>query len=123
MTEFSHIRGEVVAGKGEGRTFGFPTLNIIMNSDDAKTYCGVYAGHVLVNTASYRAAIAILDTPPQCEAFLLDLDKGSYYGKTVEVTLFEKVSDIKKYESREALIKKIENDVAKVREYFLRIEN
>jgi riboflavin kinase/FMN adenylyltransferase len=51
------------------------------------------------------------------EIYLLDWS-GDLYGKEIEVKVLEKIRDIVNFKNTEDLIKQIQEDVKKAREYF-----
>jgi riboflavin kinase/FMN adenylyltransferase len=110
------LDGTVVAGDQRGGTLGYPTANIAM---DAQLVCpryGIYAGEGL----GHRAAVSIGTNPHyggterRIEPFLLDFD-GDLYGKRLVVELWERLRDEAVFDSEEALIAQIAEDVEATR--------
>ncbi len=54
---------------------------------------------------------------PSHEVHLLDWS-GDLYGKTLDVEVGDKIAEIERFETREELIRKIEKDIVKAREFF-----
>lgn len=80
----------------------------------------MYAALVIFRGKKYPAALMIggdfgVDTKQKVEVHLLD-QNIELVGEELVVEVIEKVSDMKKVESREALLAKIENDITMVRE-------
>lgn len=90
----AHIaRGNVVHGRGEGTSFGFPTANIVVDEHAALPQEGVYACYVGDGKKLWPAAVNVgaprtfggVEGTPLLEATLLGFD-GNLYG--VELTVF-----------------------------------
>jgi riboflavin kinase / FMN adenylyltransferase len=103
------LKGKVVKGLGIGTKLGYPTANLDCESVDQ----GVYAACVKVNRQTYGAIAVIGVRDKLVEIMLLDFD-GDLYGKELEVDLFNRVSDIARFDNEEDLIKKIKDDIEKV---------
>ena len=110
------LDGTVVAGDQRGGTLGYPTANIAM---DAQLVCpryGIYAGEGL----GHRAAVSIGTNPHyggterRIEPFLLDFE-GDLYGKRLVVELWEWLREEAVFDSEEALIAQIAEDVEATR--------
>ena len=110
------LDGTVVSGDQRGGTLGYPTANIAM---DAQLVCpryGIYAGEAL----GKRAAVSIGTNPHyggterRIEPFLLDFD-GDLYGKRLVVELWERLRDEAVFDSEQALIAQIAQDVEATR--------
>lgn len=120
------VEGVVVAGEGRGRGMGIPTANLDVPADSAMPSRGVYAGRAVLATGRSTAAINIglaptFDTAEpratvRLEAFLLDHDGSDLYGQTMRIDFIERLRDERKFESKEALLAQIVEDVARVRE-------
>jgi riboflavin kinase/FMN adenylyltransferase len=111
--------GKVVEGEKIGRELGFPTANIDPDNELLPGN-GVYAARTRVDDNWIDSAVFIgtretFDCQQHViESYLIDFD-GDLYGKTLEVVLTEKTRDIGPFPSKEALIEKIEKDVAQIR--------
>lgn len=70
-------------------------------------------------TPEYPSAVFIgerktfSDPEPVIETYLLDFD-GELYGQSVEIVLHQKIRDIEKFPSRDALVAQIKKDVAQI---------
>lgn len=114
------IEGRVITGLGEGRKLGFPTANLDTESD---LEGGVYAALVIFRGKKYPAALMIggdfgTDKKRKVEVHLLDQDR-ELVGEELEVEVVQKVSDMKKVESPEALLAKVEDDISMIRKICL----
>ena len=113
------VQGEVVRGAGRGRTLGFPTANV--KTDRALPLPpGVYACHVLVESARYRAVINVGirptfgETEITVEAHLLDFS-GDLYGKRIRLEFHRYLREERKFSDVGALRSQIALDVAAAR--------
>lgn len=113
------ITGAVVRGKRAGSDLGFPTANIKVRSELVPGR-GVYAAYAFAGGRKHLAAVNVgvaptLGAVPLCvEAHLLDF-KGNMYGKTIVVEFVKRLRDETPFTSTEALVRRIEKDVAIVR--------
>lgn len=114
------FKGKVKKGKNRGKLLGFPTANIVLNK---KIPEGIYASEVLINGKVYRSATFIGEAKTfgekdyQGESYILDFNVN-IYGKLIEVRLYKKIRDNKKFPSKEALIKQMKKDVEDVLAFF-----
>ena len=127
-TPLFQISGIVVHGKGEGRLLGYPTINIAY----AGTFIcpkGVYAAcarsarhdggepHPFLGAAVVGGDF-IESEKPKVEMFLfLDTDVD-WYGTEIIIEFLGFISELQKISTHQDLIKKIESDVAAVKEFF-----
>ena len=98
---------------------GYPTANIGLPPGTALAH-GIYAVKVHVDGKIHDGA-AYLGTRPTfdngdavLETFLLDFD-GNLYGKTIELEFIGFIRGDRKFDSTEALVKQMDQDVAKAR--------
>ncbi|TSA46056.1 FMN adenylyltransferase [bacterium] len=103
------IFGKVVRGKSKGKILGFPTANINLDGND-KIESGVYAGSVKVGDKTYKAGIFVNSDGALLEAHIIGFS-GDLYGKEIEVEIREKMRDIIKFKSEEALKRQIKKDI------------
>jgi len=112
----AEVEGTVALGDQRGGTLGFPTANLAMAPNLLAPKHGIYAGSAL----GHRAAISIGTNPHyggterKVEAFLLDYE-GDLYGKRLVVELWERLRDEAAFESEQALIAQIADDVERTR--------
>ena len=110
------LDGTVVAGHQRGGTLGFPTANLALEPDLACPRYGIYAGEAL----EHRAAISIGTNPHyggterRIEPYLLDFE-GDLYGQRLVVEVWERLRDERAFESEEALVAQIADDVEATR--------
>ena len=114
------VSGTVVHGDARGRTIGFPTANL-RQSDVILPAPGVYAAIASVSENSYHAAVNVGASPTfqsgqegQLEVHLLDFD-GDLYGTSLSVDFVDRVRDIARFDSAEALKNQLKIDIQTTR--------
>ncbi|HLD26218.1 MAG TPA: riboflavin kinase [Candidatus Andersenbacteria bacterium] len=119
----SWVAGTVVRGDGRGRTLGFPTANLELEDAVARPADGVYACWVTLGAAGevQRGALHIGPRPTflggaaTVEVHILDFPDRDLYGERVLFLPVERLREVKKFPSQEALIAALHNDCEKVR--------
>ena len=115
------VRGEVVHGDGRGGPeLGFPTANLQISEEIALPADGIYAGWFTRPDGSrHMSAISVGrrptfyepgETSVLVEAYLLDFE-GDLYGELGRVTFVGRLRDEMKFDSVEALIAQMHQDV------------
>lgn len=107
------IEAEVIHGRKIGRALGFPTANMTLEGyEDVER--GVYHSVVTIDGATYRAMSNVGIRPSVGgKELLLETHvigfTGDLYGRTLRVTLIEKIRDERRFSSigdlKEQLIK------------------
>lgn len=111
------IRGRVVRGAGEGRTTGYPTANLELDSGCPCPAPGIYA--CWVHHAVKRYAGALVSgvhwekQQPRVEIHILDFN-DDLYGEELEVEIIDRVRDIEQFTDAAALRQRIAQDIADV---------
>jgi len=115
------IESKVIPGKQLGRTIGYPTANLYVDPSRVRLPNGVYYGHVAIKKLVYKfvANIGLRPTVDDdeaisIEAHILDFDQD-IYGKKISLRIDGKVRGIKKFNSKDDLMKQITKDVEFVR--------
>ncbi len=111
------VAGKVVKGAGRGKTLGFPTANIKIDSD-VMPASGVYAvrlrlgAHLYNGVANIGVRPSFKDKKPQVhlEVHLFNF-KRNIYGKTVEVIFLKKIREERRFPNPQALIAQITRDI------------
>ena len=107
--------GEVIHGKGFGRTLGFPTANLSISHALALPF-GVYAAHILVCRKWYDGIVNVgkhptfPEGPPAVEAHIPGF-ADDLYGKTITVRLTRYIREEKVFPSTQALHEQIRKDL------------
>jgi len=115
------ILGTVVHGKQIGTKLGFPTANLDPHNE-VRPPSGVYAARVTVDQQEYSGAAFLagaedVKTSPSgfiVEVHLLDFE-GDIYNKDIEIFFYERVRDVRHFDSFGLLRKQIALDVEQVR--------
>jgi len=118
------VKGTVVRGDRRGRTIGFPTANV----QPAEPYLipknGVYVVQVRRN-GRIDAGVMNIGTRPTfddpvprhtLEVHLFDVNED-LYGQTLEVAFLHFLREEKRFDSVDALVKQIQEDVAQARNW------
>ena len=120
------IDGRVVPGDRRGRELGFPTANLdAIAIEKVIPAEGIYAVQVQVGDDPKRlkAVLHLGARPtfpgarPTVEAFILDFT-GDLYGRNLRVHFLERVRGIRAFESTDALIAAMHEDVTAARRVF-----
>ncbi|OEJ94146.1 riboflavin biosynthesis protein RibF [Streptomyces thermolilacinus SPC6] len=116
------VEGVVVRGAQRGRELGYPTANVETLPHTAIPADGVYAGWLTADGERMPAAISV-GTNPQfdgtertVEAYAIDRVGLDLYGMHVAVDFLAYVRGQKKFDSIEALLEAIADDVKRCRE-------
>lgn len=120
LTHPYRIRGMVTHGQSRGASLGFPTANLEA-IDTLLPAPGVYAGRAWIDHVQHWAAIHIGPNPTfadgmmKVEIHLLDFS-GSIYGQILEVDFIDRLRDIRRFESAQALQEQVRLDVTLTRQ-------
>jgi riboflavin kinase / FMN adenylyltransferase len=114
------LRGEVVVGDKRGRSIGFPTANVMPDTDAVIPARGVYAGFVRFSEEEYPACTNVGVAPTfgrtesRVEAYLLDFE-GDLYGRVVDVGFVKRIREERRFSGVDELIGQIRRDVEETR--------
>jgi len=116
------LSGKVIRGRALGRTIGYPTANIEVNSDlKLVPGIGVYAVEVYVEGKTLRGMLNIGRRPTvvstdnvNLEVHILDFQED-IYDKVITLRFIEWIRDEQKFESVEALKQQLQKDEKFVR--------
>ncbi len=118
------IKGVVVEGERRGRELGFPTANLETPPGLAVPADGIYAAWAHFDDERRMAAVSIGvrptfgEQPRAIEAYLLEY-RGDLYGKTMRLEFVAHLRDELKFDTVEALIAQMREDVRKTKEILL----
>ncbi len=115
------VAGRVQGGAKRGTGMGYPTANVTLAKGTTLAH-GIYAVRVhLPNGAGVHDGAAYLGRRPTfdngaavLETFLLDFD-GDLYGKEIELEFVAHLRSDRKFDSAEALVAQMDQDVAAAR--------
>ena len=116
------LDGPVVEGEHRGGgLLGYPTANVGVGPLQALPSDGIYAAWLLRGADRLPAAVSIGHKPTfheggpsVVEAFILDFD-GDLYGEQVKLEFIERLRGQEKFDSADALIAAMRDDVARTR--------
>jgi riboflavin kinase / FMN adenylyltransferase len=114
------LRGEVIVGDGRGRSIGFPTANVLPDTEAVVPARGVYAGFVRFGEEKYAACTNVGVAPTfgraesRVEAHLLDFE-GDLYGRVVDVGFQERIREERRFSGVDELVRQIRRDVEEAR--------
>lgn len=116
------LTGEVVHGKGLGRTVGMPTANLLVMEGELPE-AGVYAGRVEVEGNQYKAVTNIGNRPSvdydqqvTVESFIMDFE-GDLYGKQMKLELVKYLRPVQKFSGLEGVLEQVKKDIAEAKKY------
>jgi riboflavin kinase/FMN adenylyltransferase len=123
------VCGEVVKGDQRGRDLGYPTANVPTTGVHAAPADGVYAGWLRrldveggPDAGPMPAAISVGTNPTfagererRVESYVLDRDDLDLYGARVEVSFVTRLRGMVRFESVDALVATMADDVARAR--------
>ncbi|MFI8460298.1 bifunctional riboflavin kinase/FAD synthetase [Kitasatospora sp. NPDC085464] len=116
------VEGEVVRGAQRGRELGFPTANVETVPHSAVPADGVYAGWLTADGERMPAAISVGTNPTfdgtarTVEAYAIDRVGLDLYGLHVAVDFLVYLRGMEKFDSIEALLDRMADDVKRARE-------
>jgi riboflavin kinase/FMN adenylyltransferase len=112
------LYGRVVRGDGRGREIGFRTANLDLEGE-LRPGRGVYGAAVEIDGRTYAAAVNIGGRPTFHAESAEDTVEvhvvgwsGDLYGRTLEVFLFGKIRDERRFDGADALRAQIAKDLA-----------
>jgi riboflavin kinase / FMN adenylyltransferase len=113
------VTGEVIHGEKRGRDLGYPTANIRLDKNCGLKH-GIYAVRVARGSTRHDGVASFGRRPtfdngaPLLEIFLFDF-KGGLYGETLDVAFIGFIREELKFDSVEALIRRMDEDSAEAR--------
>ncbi|MFJ8046344.1 bifunctional riboflavin kinase/FAD synthetase [Kitasatospora sp. NPDC096147] len=116
------VEGVVVRGAQRGRELGYPTANVDTVAHSAVPADGVYAGWLTADGERMPAAISVGTNPTfdgthrTVEAYAIDRVGLDLYGLHVAVDFLAYLRGMEKFDSIEALLDRMADDVKRARE-------
>lgn len=119
------ICGDVIKGNQLGRTWDFPTINILPDERKIMPCNGVYSSKVLIEGKWFNSITNVGRKPTVdsdnelilAETYIFDFD-ADLYGKELTVALSDFVRKEEKFDSFDDLKRQIKEDCNKVRDLF-----
>jgi thiamine pyrophosphokinase len=118
------LMGEVVSGKGKGRTVGIPTINLQIGNGAATPVFGVYATIVHIDDNEFYGVTNVGHRPSvdqsnhvTVETFIMDFD-GDLYGKAIKLDFYKFLRDTMKFGSLDDVKYQVIKDCESAMEYF-----
>jgi len=126
------VSGVVVEGDRRGRSLGFPTANFPVDDTYAVPPDGVYAGRLDIGGEVLPAAISVGTNPTfdgrdrRVESYAIDRPAGGgtleLYGKLVRVELVRRLRGMDVFDTVDALVAQMHEDVADARSVLAELE-
>ncbi len=118
------VEGKVVPGVGRGKKINIPTANIQAYNEIIPKR-GTYISEIIVGQLKFKSVtnIGIRPTFPlssqTIESHIIDFN-DHIYGEKVEVFFHQRIRDEVKFENIELLKKRIQQDIEKMKAFFLK---
>ncbi|MCX6094570.1 MAG: riboflavin biosynthesis protein RibF [Candidatus Bipolaricaulota bacterium] len=115
------LLGTVQPGDRIGRTLGFPTANLSVDTHVMLPAAGIYFAHALGAVVPSHALVYIGTRPtlsgvePRCEVHLLTAPDRELYGLSLEIHLLRRIREDRRFPSLDALRAQMQNDLAHAR--------
>lgn len=111
--------GKIVKGFQNGRKFGFPTANVVLDDENKLPDTGVYAVKVTLNDqplygmlyAGTRPTLNLATLSIEIHLFNFDTD---IYGQNLQFEILRKIRDERKFDSPQELIAQLKKDKEKI---------
>ena len=114
--------GKVIQGLQNGRTFGFPTANILLNDPEVNLESGVFAVKVCLNDEYYYGMLYVGTRPTlhlskkSIEINIFDFSQN-IYNQLIDFQILKKIRDEMVFDSVDQLILQINKDYEEVKTY------
>jgi riboflavin kinase/FMN adenylyltransferase len=112
------LQGVVVKGEGRGRTLGFPTANLEVDSVQSLLPEGVYATWIHIGDERYPSVTNIGKRPTfgsngrTVETYIIDF-KGDLYGRELKIDIVDLLRKETKFKNTDELRHQIRDDIEK----------
>ncbi|MDR0206198.1 MAG: riboflavin kinase [Bacteroidales bacterium] len=114
--------GKVIRGLGKGKSYGFPTINILLNNNELNINCGVYVAEVKVNNQTFKGMLYVGTRPTfdlletTIEIHILEFNEV-IYNQDVSFQILYKIRNEIKFSNTKALVKQLHQDRKMVYNY------
>jgi riboflavin kinase / FMN adenylyltransferase len=125
LGRYHFVSGRVITGAGRGRKLGFPTANILSQTEVVPSN-GIYATLIEFKNRRWLSVSSIGvnptfgDGPRTVESFIFDLDTN-VYGESVKLFFVKRIRDEQKFATVEELIAQMHGDVDQAKAIFKRL--
>jgi riboflavin kinase/FMN adenylyltransferase len=115
------LLGTVQPGDRIGRTLGFPTANLSMDTRVVLPAAGIYFAHALGAVPPSHALVYVGTRPTvsgaesRCEVHLLTPPDRELYGLSLEIHLLRRIREDRRFPSLDALRAQMQDDLAQAR--------
>lgn len=115
------LLGTVQPGDRIGRTLGFPTANLSIDTRVLLPSAGIYFAHALGPVPPSHALVYIGTRPtvsgvePRCEVHLLTPPDRELYGLSLEIHVLRRIREDRRFPSLDALRAQMQDDLAHAR--------
>lgn len=115
--------GKIIHGKKNGRQFGFPTVNILLDPNQQISDLGVFATEIIVRDKSYKGMLyvgyrkTLQLSDLSIEIHIFDFNRN-IYGEHIQFTIIKKMRPDMTFESIDQLISQIKQDETDVKNFF-----
>lgn len=116
------LKGIVVRGRQIGRTIGYPTANLSVESEYLIPQIGVYSGFVIIDNLQYSAMIGVGYNPTVTDDHVVSIEAHIFdynhdiYDKEVTFLFKHYIRGEIKFDSLDGLIKQLKLDESQCRE-------
>ncbi len=105
------LTGYVIKGKGKGREFGFPTVNIRVEKEKLLPLDGVYGVKLEIDNKDYKGAMFL--SHQTIEVYIINFS-GNLYDRKLTVKFLKRLRAIKEFPDAWSLKEAIGNDIKMV---------
>ncbi|MBI45845.1 MAG: riboflavin biosynthesis protein RibF [Candidatus Marinimicrobia bacterium] len=113
------LYGKIVKGKGRGKLLGFPTANLkLLYKEQIIPKVGLYYVNFIDGNKSYKALCNIGYRPTfdddkilSIESYIMEDEDFNLYNRDIKIEFLKFLRDELTFNSKEELIKQIENDI------------
>ena len=123
------LKGKVVHGDKRGRELGYPTANLMINSDLLIPKKGVYAVSSEIDGRIYGGMMNIglrptftSDQEPTVEVFFFDFD-GDLYGRELLISIQSRLRSEKRFKGIDEIIIQLDKDMQAAKKCLAAIES
>jgi riboflavin kinase/FMN adenylyltransferase len=124
------LSGLVEAGAARGKTIGFPTANLKIDSERVLPALGVYVCRARLGGSAWEAVVNIGVRPtfedgavaPRVEAHLLEFDQD-IYGQELRLEFLSRLRGEQRFNGVDELVAQIHADIGRAREYFADLQH